>query len=81
MKRIIIVVALASLTLTGCSRHYAITLNNGTQFVTSSKPRLKGGSYYFKDASGQEQSISQGRVREIAPASRASAENPFKLGK
>ena len=53
------------LVLTGCSQHYVMKLSNGTQIVTASKPVAKGGSYYFKDASGAEQSISQGRVREI----------------
>jgi hypothetical protein len=67
------------LVLTGCSRHYVMKLSNGTQIITASKPVAKGGSYYFKDASGAEQSISQGRVREIAPASGSSTEtNPFR---
>lgn len=74
-------VILSTLALTGCSRHYAMTMNNGTRIVTASKPRLQGGSYYFKNADGQEISIPQGRVRKIAPANSSSMDdNPFKLG-
>ena len=35
------------------------------------KPVLKGGSYYFKDASGVEKSVSAGRVSQIETASSA----------
>ena len=60
------------LLLSGCARHYVITMNNGSQIATTSKPRVKGNSYVFKDASGAERSVSTGAVSEIAPASMSS---------
>ena len=42
--------------------------------VTASKPKLKNGVYYFKDARGQEQAITAGRVTEMEPASMAHQE-------
>ncbi len=63
----------------GCSQQYLIKLNSGGQITTASKPRLKNGSYYFKDAKGNVQAIAAGRVREIEPASMAKEEkSPFK---
>jgi len=44
--------------LTGCAHNYVITLNNGRQLGAQGKPVLKGGSYYFKDASGHDTSVS-----------------------
>jgi len=61
--------------LTGCASPYVLKLTNGTQIVTPGKPRLKDGVYYFKDAKGDEQSVLAARVREVAPASMAEAEN------
>ncbi len=78
MRKSLAVIGIALLLLPACSRHYVLKMSNGVQIVTASKPRLKGGSYYFKDASGREQSVPQGRVQEIAPASQAKeASNPF----
>ena len=51
---------------TGCARRYNITLTNGTQLTTASKPKLQGSYYAYKDANGNMQYISQGRVREIS---------------
>ncbi len=77
MKRILMSLIFAALALTcGCSQHYLIKLNNGGQITTASKPKLKGGSYYFKDAQGKVRNISAGRVREIEPASMAKEEKP-----
>ena len=61
----------------GCARHYVITLNNGTQLLTASKPKLVRSNYVFKDARGQQVSVPSGRVREIAPASMVKEEQPI----
>ncbi len=69
--------------LTGCAHHYVLTLNNGAQITTASKPRLKEGVYYFKDAKGEEHFVAASRVRELAPASIAKEESkpkPVKQG-
>jgi hypothetical protein len=73
MKNLFSILLVASLcALTGCARHYAIRLNNGTQVVTSSKPKLEKGFYVYKDARGQLSYIPAGRVSEIGPASQMS---------
>jgi hypothetical protein len=59
------------LVLSGCSHQYVMTLTNGTRMPTASKPKLEGGSYYYKDAAGRIASIPAGRVREISAASLA----------
>ncbi len=77
MKKLILPsLAMIVVLLSGCARHYVIKLNNGLQVITANKPKLKGGIYYYKDASGQIASISQSRVGEIEPASRAKKEKP-----
>ncbi len=80
MKRVLMPLIVALLAAAcGCSQHYLIRLNNGGQITTASKPKLKNGSYYFKDAKGKVQAVPAGRVREIAPASMAKEETaPFK---
>jgi len=81
MKIAVILLMFSVLALSGCSRHYVMTLNNGTKVVAASKPQLKEGTYYFKDATGGEQTIPQGRVREISPGTHSKTEaNPFKVG-
>lgn len=65
--------------LCGCARHYVVRMNNGVRLTAASKPKLKNGYYVFKDASGREAYIPQGRVVEVAPAGRVSEENsPFR---
>jgi hypothetical protein len=65
--------------LSGCVRHYVITLNNGSQIGTTSKPKLKGGFYVFKDGAGRESHVSAGRISEIAPSSMVEDKGgPFK---
>jgi len=70
------------ITLTGCAHHYVMKLTNGAQITTASKPKLKDGTYRFKDAKGEEQLVPVFVVREVAPASVAERENksqPMKL--
>jgi hypothetical protein len=75
MRNLILPLLVGLLVLSGCASHYVIKLANGGELTTASKPRLKDGAYYFKDAKGQERAVSAGRVREIAPASIAAEEN------
>ncbi len=77
MKKLILPAALGLLLLCGCAHQYVIRLANGRQIVTASKPKLKNGSYYWKDAAGQVNSIQEMRVREILPASMAKEEKPL----
>jgi hypothetical protein len=60
----------------GCTRHYVMKMSNGLQITTASKPKLKGATYYFKDATGKVNKVSQSRVLEILPASMAKDERP-----
>ena len=60
---------------TGCASHYRISLNNGSQIETRSKPRLNEGAYYYKDGAGRQAYVPAGAVREIAPASLANKED------
>ncbi len=82
MRRLLTSLLFALLVLScGCARHYVIKLNNGGQLTTSGKPRLKGASYYFKDAKGQVRVVPASRVAEIMPASMAKEEkSPFTPG-
>jgi hypothetical protein len=73
MKPTLLVALLGAVLLTGCARHYTITLTNGNRITTLGKPHLQGATYYFKDVKGQPGYISSGRVREIAPAGQASS--------
>ena len=78
MKKYLLI-AIAAGFLTGCSHRYVITLNNNYRITTTTKPRLQGANYYFKDAQGQESFVPAGRVKEIAPASMVKEEKePFK---
>ncbi len=58
----------------GCAHNYVMTLHNGLQVTTASKPKLKDGAYVYKDALGREVSIPAGSVRMIEPASMAKEE-------
>ncbi|MDQ6630996.1 MAG: YgdI/YgdR family lipoprotein [Verrucomicrobiota bacterium] len=53
----------------GCRSRYDIALNNGTTITGIHKPVLdqKTGQYHYKDAHGQEHSVSAMRVKTIAP--------------
>lgn len=78
MKRLIMAMLLA-LMFTGCASQYTLRLTNGRSVMTASKPKLKNGYYYYKDARGKENSIAQSRVIEMMPTSMAKKEKgPFK---
>ncbi len=53
----------------GCTRHYVVTMTNGSKLTVCGKPKLQNGSYVVKDAAGKSYLVPSGRVREIAPAS------------
>ena len=81
MKKAVVPLLFALFLLAGCAHHYVMKLDNGIEVVTASKPKLKEGTYTYKDAKGQEHFVAAGRVREVAPASVAAKENkpmPFK---
>jgi hypothetical protein len=55
MKNLYLLVLLLS--CSGCAHQYVMKLTNGMKISTPSKPKLRGSTYYFKDAKGQEQSM------------------------
>jgi hypothetical protein len=61
----------AAITLSGCSHSYVMKMTNNSRIVTANKPKLKNGFYVYKDAKGNEHSVSQGRISEIEPLSMA----------
>ncbi len=75
MKNLLLLSLMCS--LCGCAHQYVMKLTNGMKISTPGKPKLRGSTYYFKDAQGQEQAISQSRVMEIEPESMAKEENKF----
>jgi hypothetical protein len=75
MKKVFMPLLIGLMALTGCAHHYVMKLSNGSQITTATKPKLKDGSYYFKDAKGEEHYVPEARVREIAPASMAERED------
>ena len=77
MKRLSLLALLGSLLLCGCASSYVMKLTNGGQIQTANKPKLQGSTYYYKDAHGKTETISQSRVLEIEPASEASQDNQF----
>jgi len=69
MKKATLFLLLGLISLTGCARHYAMKLTNGGVITTATKPKLKDGVYFFRDARGEEHFVPVGRVREVAPIS------------
>ena len=65
---------LALALLSGCSRSYVMTLNNGGRVICAGKPKLKDGYYTYKDVRGEKYTVSELRVREIAPHSMSQTE-------
>jgi hypothetical protein len=80
MKKALLPLVLSAV-LCGCAHPYVLKLSNGMQVTSTSKPRLKGGYYYYKDAQGRQIPVPQGRVMQIEPASMAATENKFTVPK
>ena len=76
MKSAVLVLSAGLAALCGCAHNYVIKMDNGKQITTANKPKLQHGQYVFKDGAGRLQYVSQGRVREIAPASMAGDDKP-----
>jgi len=68
MKNLLLI-AVATLALTGCAHRYKMTLTNGNSITTSNKPKLnkEGTAYLYKDLQGKESWVFAGKVTEIAP--------------
>jgi hypothetical protein len=82
MNRFVFTLIVGLLAFTGCAHQYVMKLTNGLEISTPSKPKLKGTSYHFKDAKGNDHVIPQGRVMQIEPASMArEEEKSFKPAK
>ncbi len=75
MNKACLPVLIGLIALSGCAHRYVLKLNNGAEVTTATKPRLQDGSWYFKDAKGEEHFVPAARVREIAPASSAASES------
>ena len=71
--KLLLVLGLAA-ALCGCAQTYVMRLSNGSQIVSANKPKLKGATYYFKDATGKVNTLPQSRVVEIEPTSMAKEE-------
>lgn len=74
MNKIALPLLLGVLVGAGCAQHYTIKMSNGSTITTASKPKLQGSYYHFKDATGQDNVVPQGRVMLIEPTSMASEE-------
>ena len=74
MNKLILLLLLGLLACGGCANQYVMKLSNGREITTASKPKLKGNSYHFKDAKGNDNVVPQGRVLQIEPASVAHEE-------
>jgi hypothetical protein len=82
MRKMLPLCLMALLLGAGCATHYTITLDNGAQIATKSKPKLKNGVYYYKDIQGKDAGLPSGRVAEIAPSSMTKKEKePFTPGR
>ena len=64
-KLLLALIALA--VMTGCARHYRITLTNNSVITTRSKPKLDPaqGVYRFKDAQGKPAVLPEFKIKEI----------------
>src|SRR5436309_60530 len=68
-KGVALVVLGAIFLITGCARHYNITLNNGHVITTNSKPKRSktGDAFVYKDRLGKWTAVPAGSVRQIEP--------------
>jgi len=66
IKRNLALALLVSLAaLCGCTHHYLMTLSNGGQTISLSKPKLQGTSYHFTGGDGAGCMVPQSRVVKI----------------
>jgi hypothetical protein len=70
---------LSILMLTGCARHYRITLTNNNVITTTSKPKVNkaGDAFIFKDRTGKMMALPKGSVKQIEPQSSSSSPDPI----
>ncbi|MDB6057301.1 MAG: hypothetical protein JWO95_1145 [Verrucomicrobiales bacterium] len=68
MKKLI-TIGFAAVLFVGCKSSYDVTLNNGSQYTSVSKPKLDPdrGVYIFKNMSGKSYTVPETRVRTIEP--------------
>ncbi len=74
MKKATLPLVLGLIVVSGCAHTYVLRLSHGGEITTATKPQLREGVYYFKDAKGEEHFVAASRVRELAPASMAARE-------
>ncbi len=69
MKKLLWLTLVCGATLTGCARHYNMTLSNGQTVTARGKPKLDKatGTFRFTNAQGQPQVLPSFRVRTIEP--------------
>jgi len=78
MKRASLLALLGLILLSGCARHYNITLTNNHVITTYSKPKLNktGDAYVFKDRAGRQAWVPCGSIKQIEPVSHKPADEP-----
>ena len=81
MKKSSLLILMGCLALSGCARHYVLTMKSGSQVDAWGKPKLVNGNYHFKNAQGKETTVSSSRVSAIMPASAARDEQPLPSSK
>lgn len=68
MKKTLLPALAGLLLLAGCAQHYVIVQTDYSRIYLNNKPQYKDGYYFYKDATGQQTSISSSKVREVSPA-------------
>lgn len=79
MTKLFLPAFLSILMLTGCARHYRITLTNNNVITTTTKPKVNkaGDAFVFKDRNGKLMALPKGSVKQIEPQSHTPAEEPM----